>query len=161
MANNFQHFLKKFPAAKLPQTLAEDDAFQYSSENEPLPDKLVQEFILPLEEDADDLTEFVPCFQIDGLKNFKAVVYWKAGLMNYQYIIVTFGLGGVPIDRRVLAGTFSDGRIITRSVARIDDDMSIFIMSGVTDSAEELFTASESTTIEVELLSDGKMIELA
>ena len=161
MALNFRHFLNKFPATKLPVTLSEEDARIYSAENDPLPHKLISEYILPDDPESDELTEYVPCFQIDGLKKFDAVVYWRAGLMNYQYVLMTFEKGGRMIDKKVLAGVFSDGKIISRSVARLDNDMSIQIMSGVTDNAEHRFQASESTTIELEILPDGKIIELA
>ncbi len=160
MALNYRHFLNKFPPAILPVTLTEEDARLYSSENDPLPHKLISEYILPGDPTSDDLTEYVPCFQLEGLKNFDAVIYWKAGLMNYQYVLMTFEKGGKFIDKKVLAGVFSDGKIISRSVARLDNDRSIQIMSGITDNAEHRFNASESTTIELELLPDGKIIEL-
>lgn len=161
MSANFQHFLNRFPEANLPLTLKEEDAIIYSAENEPIPHKLIDEFILPHELEANELTEFVPCFRINGLKNFDAVVYWRAGLLNYQYIIMTFEKGGKTIDRKVLAGTVSDGNLIVRSVARIDDDMSIYIMSGPSNRSDDLFDASLSTTVELELLPDGKIVELA
>ncbi|MEO1258352.1 MAG: hypothetical protein AAFZ15_06130 [Bacteroidota bacterium] len=160
MATSYQHFLDKFPSLKLPVTLKEEDAHTYSAENQPLPHKLIGEFILPYEEEVDEFTEYVPCFKLSGTKNFDAIVYWKAGLLNYQYVMLTLGKGGKAIDKKVIAGTFSDGQIITRSVARIDDDMSIFIMSGQASRTDEKYNASQSTTIELEILPDGKLIEL-
>ena len=161
MATSYHHFLNKFPAIQLPVTLKEEDARIYSAENEPLPHKLISEYIMPNEEQGDEFTEYVPCFKIAGTKNFDALIYWKAGLMNYEFIILTLGKGGKAIDKKVLAGTFSDGNTIVRSVARIDDDMSIFIMSGLTNKDEDDIDPSQSTTIELELLPDGKIIELA
>ena len=160
MANTFNQYLSRFPELELPITLTEEDALQYSKANPPLPHKLIIEHIRPFEIDTDELTEFVPCFQLANLKKFRAVVYWKAGLMNYQYIMVTYGLGGIPIDRRVLAGTFSDGKKIIRSVAQLDDDMSIAIMSGISKDGKIDFDASQNTTIDLEILPDGKIIEL-
>ena len=161
MSINYGHFLSKFPLAKLPVTLSEEDVQIFSAENEPLPHKLIEEFILPIELDHNEITEYVPCFRIDGLKNFDAVVYWKAGLLNYQYIMLTFANGGKTVDRKVIAGTVSDGHSIVRSVARIDDDMSIIIMSGFSGEGGEVYDASLSTTVELELLPDGRIIELA
>ena len=145
---------------KLPVTLTEADALTYSAENDPLPHKLIDEYIVPFEPDHNEFSEYVPCLQIEGLKKFDAVVYWKAGLLNYQYILMTYEKGGKTIDRKVLAGTVSDGRSIVRSVARIDDDMSIIIMSGFAGEAGEVYDASQSTTVELELLPDGRIIEL-
>lgn len=160
MPSNFRHFINKFPATLLPLTLSEADAVTFSAANEPLPHKLIKEFILPFELDFDDLTEYVPCVRIKGTKNFEAVIYWKASLMNYQYVLMTFDKKGIPIDKKVIAGTFSDGKKITRSVAQIDDDMSIYIISGQISDRGNQYDASQSTTIELELLPDGKLIEL-
>lgn len=160
MASNYQHFLSKFPKIKAPITLTEEDARVYSAENQPLPHKLISEYILPYDEDFDDLTEYVPCIRLTEPKKFDAVVYWKASLMNYQYILMTFEKNGKPIMKKAVAGTFSNGKRIMRSVARIDKDMSVYIMTGPTDKEDELYEASNSTTIELELLPDGKIIEL-
>ena len=144
----------------MPVTFSEEDAMLYSAENQPLPHKLINEFILPYDEEFDDLTEYVPCISIDGIKKFDAVVFWKASLLNYQYILMTFEKGGKPIMKRTLAGTFSNGEKIMRSIARIDDDLSIYIMSGPTDDPNGFYEAANSTTLELELLPDGKIIEL-
>ena len=97
---SYQHFIQKFPATKLPITLTEESARIFSTENEPLPHKLINEYILPYDEDYDDLTEYVPCMQLEGLKNFDAIIYWKASLMNYQYVLMTFEKGGKAIHKK-------------------------------------------------------------
>ncbi|MAT55038.1 MAG: hypothetical protein CMN32_11205 [Saprospirales bacterium] len=108
----------------------------------------------------DELTEFVPCFRIAGIKDFHALVYWKATVMNYQYVLATFTKSGLLIDRAVIAGTFSDGKVITRSFARLDDDWTITIVSGQLEGSEENYDASSSRTIEMDLLPDGKIVPL-
>ena len=160
MASNFERFLAFFPIAKLPLSLTEEQARIFSQENKPLPERLILEHIQPYERDYDELTEYVPCFRIGNVKDFHAIVYWRGGLMNYQYIMLTYEKGGKLIDRRVLAGTFSDGVVITRSIARLDDDMSITIMSGQMSEKENLYKAANSTTIDLEILPNGKVIEL-
>ncbi len=162
MTTRFNELLQKFPAVKLPVSITEDTASEYGTANSPLSERLISDHILPLEgmEEMDEMTEFVPCFRIDGTKDFHALVYWKAGLMNYQYVMATFGKGGKAIDRQVVAGTFSDGRAITRSVAKIDEDMTIYIVSGQTDGGEEDYDANLSTAREIELMPDGRMVEL-
>lgn len=164
MASSFNEFLKKFPEVKLPVSITEETASEYGMINDPLPERMILEFILPIEgmEAGDDgMTEFVPCFRIAGLKNFHAVVYWKASLLNYQYALVTFEKGGKTIDGQVIAGTVAHGNVITRSVARIDDDMTIYIVSGQTEGSSETYDAQNSTAREVELLPDGRLVELA
>jgi len=164
MAVSFSAFLSKFPEVKLPVSITEDTASEYGAENEPLSERMIAEHILPIENTAevdDDMTEYVPCFRIAGLKDFHALVYWKASLLNYQYILATFETNGKPIDRQVIAGTFSDGRTIFRSLARVDEDMTIYIVSGHVEGADENYDANNSTAREIELLPGGRMVELA
>ncbi len=157
----FNQFLQKFPEVKLPISITEESASEFSLDNDPLPQKAIEDFILPMEEEFDDLTEFVPGFRIEGLKDIQAVLYWKAGLLNYQYILATFEKTGKLIDRQVIAGTVSDGRSLVRTVARIDEDLTIYMVSGLAEGSEDEYDASTSTAKEMELLPDGRMIELA
>ena len=160
MRTHFKQFISIFPEVKLPVNIKEESVHALSQENKALPERLVNEFILPYEEDVDELTEFVPCFRIAGIKDFHALVYWKATVMNYQYVLATFTKSGLLIDRAVIAGTFSDGKVITRSFARLDDDWSIAIVSGQLEGSEENYDASSSRTIEMDLLPDGKIVPL-
>ncbi len=157
----FNQFIQKFPEEKLPISITEESASIYSLENEPLSQKAIEDFILPMEEDADELTEFVPCFRLSGLKDAIALLYWKAGLLSYQYVLATFEKSGKLIDRQVIAGTVSDGLGIVRTVARIDEGMTIYMVSGMAEGSEDEYDASMSTAKELELLPDGRMIELA
>ena len=59
-----------------------------------------------------------------------------------------------------IAGTISDGKSIARTVARIDEDMTIYMVSGMAEGSELEYDASKSTAREIELLPDGRMIEL-
>ncbi|MCU0348642.1 MAG: hypothetical protein MUC59_17015 [Saprospiraceae bacterium] len=154
-------FANIFPEVQLPISITEESSFDFSMQNEPLPQKAITEYLLPIEEDVDDLTEFVPCFRIEGLKDVHAVVYWKASLLNYQYVLATFEKSGKLIDKQVVAGMVSDGRSIVRTVARIDEDMTIYMVSGMVEGSEEEYDAANSTAKELELLPDGRMIELA
>lgn len=158
--SSFDSFVQKFPEIKPPVTLTDDQAVEYSRSNPPLPAKMIAEHLLPYEKEADELTEFVGCFRIPNVKDFHAIVYWRGGLMEYQYILASFTKGGKLIDRRVLAGMASDGTNVVRSVAQIDADNSITIMSGFQPGDEILYEAASSTSIDLELLPDGKIIEL-
>jgi hypothetical protein len=157
----FNQFIQKFPEEKLPISITEESASSYSLENEPLSQKAIDDFILPIEEDVDELTEFVPCFRIGGLKDATALLYWKAGLLSYQYVLATFEKSGKLIDRQVIAGTVSDGHGIVRTVASIDEAMTIYMVSGMAEGSEDEYDASKSTAKELELLPDGRMIQLA
>lgn len=156
---NFSGFLKKFPEVELPATLGDETHHQFSQENEPLPALMVEQFILPLEETPmDEFTEFIACFKIPETHEFHALVYWRAGLMNYQYKLATFTKKGELIDKRVIAGTFSDGNTLTKSIATIDEDWEIFIISGQAGTdRQKNYDASTSTAYKIELLPDGKI----
>lgn len=156
----FDEFLQFFPELELPVTFSEDTHHDFSRNNDALPQVAIERFIQPLEgEEIDEFTEFVPCIRIGATYDFQAVVYWKAGLMNYQYKLATFDKNGNPLDFRVLAGTFTDGNTITRSYATIDEDWLINIVSGQTGvDDEEDYNATESKAFSLELLPDGKIV---
>ena len=161
---SFDAFIERFPEVPLPVSLTEESSSLFAAENDPLPERLIEEHILPVErlfdEESDQLTEYVPCLRLAGITEYHAVVYWKASVHGYQFILATFEKGGKLIDREVIAGTYWDEDIITRSVAKIDEDMSVYIVSGQTTASTNQFNPDESTARELELLPDGKIIEL-
>ncbi len=151
----FDDFLQKFPAIELPITLNDEIHLLFSKNNKPLPQSLIREFILPIEKKADELTEFVPCFSIPETINFYAIVYWKAGLMDYLYQLVTFTKQGELIDQRAIAGTFYDEEKLTKSIATIDEDWEIFVATGQSSGKTNEFDPSTSKAFKLELLPDG------
>ena len=158
---SFSHFLNKFPEVELPAILAEEAHHAFSQNNDPLPALMIEQFILPLEDQqVDDYTEFVPCMKIPGTHDFHAIIYWRAGLMNYQYMLACFTKKGELIDKRVIAGTFSDGDTLTTSVATIDEDWVISIVSGQAGVGEKEYDPSSSTAYQLELLPDGKIVNV-
>ena len=153
-------FLELFPEVKLPITLTDETSRIFSQSNEPFPQRVVDEYLLPLEGDeADEFTEFVPCFRIADTYDFNAVVYWVAQLMNYRYVIVTFSKEGRFLDKKVIAGTFCDGQALTNSVATFDDDLTILIVSGQSNS-DTNYDASGTRTQKLEILPEGEIISL-
>lgn len=158
---SFQGFLEKFPEVEFPITLGEDTHHAFSIKNDPIPARMVEEYIFPLEEDAvDDLTEFVACFRLPAQKEYQAIVYWKAGLLNYQYVLATFGKDEKLIDKRVIGGTFYDGDRLTQSVATIKEDGQVIIASGQGDPLEEHFEASGTTAYRVQIGTKGKIVNI-
>jgi hypothetical protein len=161
MSYTFDTFIQKFPEVKLPISVSEESISEFSMENDPLSEKLIVEHLLPYEEtEPDDMTEYVACFRIPGLKDIHAIVFWKAALLSYEYVLATFEKGGKLIAKQTIAGTASDGKAIVRSAARIDEDFTIYIVSGISDAAETIYDATQSTTKELELLPDGRLVQL-
>lgn len=154
----FQHFLNLFPEVELPFTLGEQDHHSFSQQNTPIGAQIIQEFILPIEEEnPDEFTEFIACLKIPDTKDFHAIVYWKAALMDYRYILATFNKKGVLIDKLVIGGTFYQDETFTSSMAKIDEDWTIYVVSG--QSVNSNFDASSSTIRQFELLPAGRIIQ--
>ncbi len=162
MTYSFDKFVQIFPEASLPLTLTEESAHEFGLENDPLSQRMIDENIIPYEEEEfDDMTEYIACCRLPQHKDYLALIYWRAALLNYKYVLHTYTNEGKLIDRRVIGGTFSDGKVITRSVAQIDEDGSIFIVTGQAEGSDEFYDASQSRTVELELLADGKILEMA
>lgn len=154
----FSDFVAKFPPVPMPVTLGEDTHHLFSAENEPLPDGMIVQFIHPTEKTVadDEFTEYVPCFAIADTEHFFALVWWKATLLNYEYILATFTPKGELIDQRVIAHTkvLNTGKI-RRSVATIDEDWVIFIAEGESSDTEDHLDPTTSRTYDLELMVDG------
>lgn len=156
---DFITFLEQFPLLEPPIILGEDSHHAFSKANLPIPAALIDRYIMPLEEEApDENTEFVACFRLDGLKDIHAIVYWKASLLNYNYVLATFDKSGNLIEKRVIAGTFYDGEQLTQSVATIDEDWMISVASGQSKTHSSTFSATDSTAYQLELLPDGTIV---
>ena len=158
---SFGQFLEMFPLVNLPVTLGEETHRAFSRENEPLQAALIEQWIVPLEGALDEFSEVIAGFRIPETHDFHAVVYWKAALLTYQYILVTFEKNGTVIDRRVIAGMHSDQRAITQSVATIEEDWMIYVVTGqVNTGNDQDYNPESSKAFEMELLSDGKIVEV-
>ncbi|MEM9919585.1 MAG: hypothetical protein AAF990_15915 [Bacteroidota bacterium] len=156
----FSHFLQTFPKVDLPVTLTTDLHHTFSQENKPFPQRMVQQFIDPVEGAADEFTEYIPCFRLPMAKNIHALVYWKAGLMLYEYILITYDKSGQMVDRKVIAGTKAEDQALVRSVATFKEDGTIYIVGGITESEDDNYDASSSQSIRMELLETGRIVAL-
>ncbi|MCB0632349.1 MAG: hypothetical protein R2824_04940 [Saprospiraceae bacterium] len=156
---SFQHFLEKFPEVEFPVTLGEDTHHIFSSKNDPLPALMIEQFILPIEEEeVDEFTEFIACFRMPAQKEYQGIVYWRAGLLNYQYILVTFGKDEKMIDKRVIGGSFYDGDKLTQSVATLEEDGQIIIASGQEDPNDINPDAAKTTAYRLQIGTKGKIV---
>lgn len=157
---SFAHFLEIFPEIELPVTLTDDSSRHFSRENDPFPPLVIEQFLVPLEEDVyDEYTEFVPCLRIPNTFQFHAMVYWKAGLMTYDYVLVTYTDKGELIDKKVIAGTKLEGDALAMVVATIDDDWMIHVVGGVSSATQKVFDPSQSQSFHLELLPTGQIIQ--
>lgn len=152
---SFTTYLKKFPPVELPVTLGEDTHIEFSRTNSPLDPLEIQDYILPIEGEPDEFTEFIPCFCLPDTDEFIAIVYFKAGLMDYQYRIVTYDKRGEMVGSEVIAGMFSNGTMLAQSFATIDHTWTIHIVSGQGKADAITYDPTESTSKELEIFKDG------
>lgn len=154
-------FLDLFPEIELPVTLNEDVHHIFSEKNGPVPQVVIDQYFSYLEGvDETGLTEYVICFKIPETHEFFGLVYWKASLLNYEYILVTLSKNGEVIDKKVIAGTYSDKDRLLQSVATIDEDWIIYVVSGQSNIASKDFNPASSTAFKLEILPEGNIIKL-
>ncbi len=156
----FPDFIAKFPPVPMPITLGEDTHHVFGTENDPLSDAFIAQFIHPLETVTPDeeFTEYIPCFGIADTEQFIALVWWKAELLNYEYVLATFTLKGEIISRQVIAGTkVVDGNVY-RAVATINEEYEIAIAEGVSLDGDKLFDPTSSKTRFLEILINGEIV---
>jgi hypothetical protein len=136
--NRFTEFIDFFPVLEPPFSLLPDIG-QIPSSDTPLPQALLDSYILPFEgEEVDEFTEYVPYGRISGTKDYHAVIYWKAGVMQYEFILATYDKEGNPLSHAIIGGLRSDQDGILQSVAIVHEDLSITIAEGVSSEEEEI-----------------------
>lgn len=157
----FHDFLAKFPPVPMPVTLGEDTHHTFGTENDPLSDELISQFIHPTESVAadDEFTEYLPCFSIDGTDQFIGLVWWKAELLNYEYVLATFNDKGELIGRSVIAGTTIKDGVVTRAVAIINEEWEITVGEGTSPDGDQVFDPTTSKTRHLEILINGQIVE--
>lgn len=162
----WEAFYDFFPEVELPVTISESTINYYSAINKALPGELIDTYLTdqalffadqepdPLEE----IEEFVPCFRLPQMDKYSAIVYWKAGLMKYEYILKTFDLKGKQLSKQIIASTSSDGQFIRHIVATINEDREIFLVGGDA-TVDGLYDASSSIELAFEIDEDGFIMQ--
>jgi len=153
----FKQFLKRFPKIDLPVTLTEEIVHEFSRAVLPLPAAMIEQFILSIDTgEVDEFTEYIPCFKLPKIGDCYGIVYWKALLLNYEYVLVTFDKKGNFIEKQVISGTKVEGESLVRSVATIDEQMMIYIVGGVASAKDNIYNASSSLSSNLQLLATGR-----
>lgn len=153
-------FLEYFPLIELPITLTSDLHHIFLQENKPLPEGYIQKFLQAPEEVDDPYTEYAACFRLPGTEQYQALVYWKASLMTYEYILATFQNNGRPISSRIIGGTKSDGSTLLKRIATIDEEGLILIAEGIGPLDERLYNAAQSHTYQLEIAETGDILQM-
>jgi hypothetical protein len=154
MKINFTNYLDRFPEMDLPITLRDDSNHDFEA-NPPLQAEMIEQYITRYEAtEMDEFTEYLACFQLPASPKFQAIVYWKAGLLNYDFVIATHGKDGNMIDKKAIAGIRVVGQDILRSIATIDGDLAINIAEGMEINGGD-FNADATKTRRFQILESG------
>jgi hypothetical protein len=151
----FAEFIDFFPVMDLPFSLL-PDINQIPSDPLPLPGVLQDAFILPFESDeTDEFTEYIPFGRIAGRQDYHAVIYWKAGVLRYEFILATYSPEGEPLSHAIVGGLRYEEEGILHSVAVIHEDMSITIAEGMAAADEKSLDLNQTQTYEMAILPSG------
>ncbi|MDX1684387.1 MAG: hypothetical protein R3275_04070 [Saprospiraceae bacterium] len=154
---DFKEFVRFFPKVELPIQLNEEDHHTFSTQNKPLPLDFIERFISPYEKEAsDEFTEYVPCFRLPDTKNFIGLVYWRAKLMDYHYMLNTYEKDGSFKQSIHIGGTRTDGKNMARLVCTIKDKGQIEMVAGSAPVGEKHYDPKDSKVFVVHLDEGGR-----
>lgn len=159
---SFEYFLEQFPVAELPITIGEETVREISKATKPLNQQLIEQYLMEYEDAAanEDFTEFVPCFQLPAQEQFIGIVYWRADLLQYHYVLVTLDArSGEMVDRKVIGGTSYNGKDLIQSSGMITEDLMVFVVSGQGLAQDYDYEAAGSTANRFQVAEDGKILE--
>jgi hypothetical protein len=160
-SKSFRNLLKCFPEINLPISLSSDEHLVFSRENKPIPQMLVEAYLTDDPETGlGEFEEYVACFRLPRSEQFVGLVYWKADLMEYQYILRTFDNRGEVIATQLIAGTKSNGETILRRVASFDEEGMILVAEGVAQADDRHYNAEETRNYEMEILPTGDILQM-
>lgn len=153
----FEDFLTFFEEVDPPIVITEETIDNIKDVTKPLPQEMINEIVTRWEPNLDEYSEIIPCFALPFTEEYKALVYWKAGLLRYEYIIVTIDKSNTLIAKKTICGTIIEDNIIKKSVAKIDEDSIIFIQAGATYEDQD-FLPEQSQSFSIEILESGDML---
>ena len=156
----FKQLLTFFPEIELPISLTSDIHHVFSKENKPLPEKLIQEFFTVIDQPLGEFEEYVACFQLPQSEHYCALVYWRADLMTYQYVLVTFNELGEMVASQIIAGTKSNGETVLKRVATFDEEGVIYVAEGVAQANDRHYSADQSRNYQLEILPSGDILHM-
>ena len=145
-----------FQAIELPVIVSDEYLNAFETENPPLPIEFV-ETVLTWEKEIDEFTEFVPCFRLPDMPKYIGIVYWRGRLYAYDFLLATMDERGKMISCKSIGGTHIDANgSVTRSIASIDEDLTIKIMIGQSDDGVH-YSADQSKSYFLEILENGEI----
>jgi hypothetical protein len=155
---SFEKFISYFPVVEPPFTITETSIDSFKQNNDYLPGTLTEEWLETIEgEESDEFTEFFPCLRLPDQDNYIGILYWKASLLRYEFILSTLTKKGQLIDKRVIAGMLVRDSLIIKSVANIDEDLIIHVMTG-SFFHDDIIDSDDNKPFSLEILPSGEIV---
>ncbi|HJW30074.1 MAG TPA: hypothetical protein VJ508_12620, partial [Saprospiraceae bacterium] len=153
----FAEFIEFFPNLKPPFSLL-PDLQQIPSDPIPLPGVLQDAYILPFEGDeTDEYTEYIPFCKIEGTKGYHALIYWKAGVLRYEFILATYSPEGLPLSHAIIGGMRYEDEGTIHSVAVVDEDIRITIVEGMVDDEKGALQLNQTQSYYMAITPTGEI----
>lgn len=149
----FAQFLNAFPTIEFPVTLNEEAHHTFSQVNTPLPGLMIDQFLAEILGPVDEYTEFIPCFRHTEKDKFHAIVVWKAGLLHYEYFLLTYDPRGTLLQIESIAGMITKEDTIWRKMALISEELIINVVEGKQQGTH--FDSQASLNYYLEILDNG------
>lgn len=158
MRPTFEDFLDVFPEIELPATLTDSLHHELERENLPFAQAMLLEFIIPSDAGKkDEFTEYMPAFRITKEKAFVALVYWKASLLCYEYVLVTYNPNGLMIASEVISKVEAVNGIMSESATIITPEWVVYVAEASHKVQEEL-DPSKAINYSYEVLPNGEIV---
>jgi hypothetical protein len=159
----FEDWLMRMPLVQTPVTLGEETHQTFTENQLPLAQALIDAFILPYETEgeADEFTEYIPCFRVEHSGKHQICVYWRVSLLNYTYFIATYDSDGHQVGRALIAGTFVIDNQLVHRVAHLPDALHVLISEGYSDVETNTFDASGSVKTQIKIAENGSIVYLS
>jgi len=155
---SFEKFISYFPVVEPPFTITETSIDSFKQNNDYLPGTLTEEWLETIEgEESDEFTEFFPCLRLPDRDDYIGILYWKASLLRYEFILSTMTKKGQFIDKRVIAGMLVRDPLIIKSVANIDEDLIIHVMTG-SFFHDDIIDSDDNKPFSLEILPSGEIV---
>lgn len=149
--------LTYFPEVELPVTITVGSRKAFEERNRPLPLILTATYFDYWEEEpADMYTEYIPGFSFSAGQH-KALVYWKAGLLQYTYVLVILDKDGMLKDRLVLVETDASEGHLRQGAAMITADREIWTVESTTSIGPEGEVPDQALAEKWSINDDGRL----
>jgi hypothetical protein len=107
----------------------------------------------------DEFTEYLPGFHFRTKKHY-GIVYWKATLLHYTYVLVMLEPDGTFLDRLILAETDANSLGVRQGAAMISEQYDIYIVESVLDADAVFGDPSQTITERWKITDEGRFQEV-